>query len=66
MAGNERDIERAAGESTAAARPETLTADVFAHLSRLELLGDISNQSFLAMGWDHKVTAAHTFSSTRC
>ncbi len=59
MAGNERESERAAGEPAAAARPETLTADVFAHLSRLELLGNISNQSFLAMGWDHKVSGAH-------
>ncbi len=42
----------------AEARPgqETLSADVFSHLLRLELLSDVSNQSFNAMGWDHKVT----------
>jgi len=45
-----------AGNESARPGQETLSADVFSHLSRLELLSDVSNNSFNAMSWDHKVT----------
>jgi hypothetical protein len=50
-----------AGNESARPGHETLSADVFSHLSRLELLSDVSNQSFNAMSWDHKVTCSRIY-----
>lgn len=36
-------------------RPETLSAEVFGHLSRLGLLGGVSQHDFLSLGWEAKV-----------
>ena len=33
-------------------RPETLSAEVFGHLSRLGLLGGVSQHDFLSLGWE--------------
>lgn len=32
----------------------TLSADVFSHLSRLDLLGEVQQHGFLKMGWEEK------------
>ena len=33
----------------------TLSADVFSHLSRLGLMGEVPQHGFVSMGWDYKV-----------
>ena len=48
-------LEAKADTVAPSARAETLSADVFSHISRLGLLGSVSQNDFLSLAWDHKV-----------
>jgi hypothetical protein len=63
------DVDSTPVNAPIASRTATLSTDVFSHLERLGLLGDIVHDGFVTMGWEHKVRAfakANSMSSGPC